>query len=343
MAASSVRCNGDDTPPRFFDAASDAVVTETGTDASADGGAQHAKIIAVNASADLPAIRLCFGVGLQNDGSDSKVAAISPVPSGSIVPGGGVTLPDLGLDLSMSALTPYAMNAASIGTSVQTCDQLVQSLGAGTDYFALPTIKNGTLATGTTVMIAITGCEPAAIDGAGDSTTCGPTYSPNTGNLVGNAFTLDRVIANTSRFGAQVVHAASATAGVWFASYGTHTLTALLRPQDGGPDEIIASGVLYEEIQPANAASLAMPTIDQTSFVVSADNGDAGGLTTIPLPLVYEATTGQATGENAYFVAGSNYTFVVIGDPRVSPVLDGGLFNGYSLHTLAFPNDPPLP
>jgi hypothetical protein len=63
----------------------------------------------------------------------------------------------------------------------------------------------------------------------------------------------------------------------------------------------------------------------------------------IPLPLVYEATTGQSTGENAYFAPGVNYTFVFLGDPRAGATLDGGVFNGYSLHALAFPNDPTLP
>jgi hypothetical protein len=336
-----VGCNGDDTPPKFFDSGTDVDATND-ADAS-DASTVHAKIIAVNASADLGTVKLCFGFGFQNDGSDSKVAAIAPVPRGSIIAGGGQPLPDLGLDLSTSAVTPYAVLTSSIGTSAQTCDALIQSLAAGMDYFAMPTIKNGTLAAGTTVMLAMTGCVPAAIDGSGDATTCGPTYDPSKGNLAASAFSLDKVIGNSSRFGTQVVHAASATSGVWFTLYGTHALTALLRPQDGGADEIIADGVLFQQIAPTSAASLAMPVIDQTSLVMSADNGDAGGQTTIPLPLVYEATTGQATGENAYFVAGANYTFVVTGDPRVSTTLDGGIFNGYSLHALAFPNDPPLP
>jgi hypothetical protein len=46
------------------------------------------------------------------------------------------------------------------------------------------------------------------------------------------------------------------------------------------------------------------------------------------------------TGENTYFAPGANYTFVVLGDPRASTIVDGGLFNGYSLHALAFPNNP---
>jgi len=35
--------------------------------------------------------------------------------------------------------------------------------------------------------------------------------------------------------------------------------------------------------------------------------------------------------------------FVLVGDPAQPTLLDGGAFNGYSLHALAFPNNPPLP
>jgi hypothetical protein len=308
-----------------------------------DAGTEPAKLLAVHASADLGAIRLCFGLGVQNDGSDSKVAAITPVPKAPIVPGVGSALPDLGMDLSMKAVIPYVLLASSIGTSAQTCDALVQSLAAGTDYFALPIIKNGVLANNTTFMLAIAGCMPSSLDPSGDPTTCGTDYDANKGNISAGVFSLDRVIANTSRFGAQVVHASSAASGVWFTLYGTHAITGLLHPFDGGADEIIASGIPYLQIAPPNAASLSMPVVDQTAFVVSSDNGDAGGSTAIPLPLVYEATTGQATGENAYFVPGVNYAFVVTGDPRAPTTLDGGVFNGYSLHVLAFPTDPTLP
>ena len=328
--ALTLGCNGDDTPPRFFDSGSDAAdATADGPDAS-DAGGGDAKIIVVNASADLGAIRLCVAIGLQNDGSDATIVPITPLPSAAIGPGVGSMLPDLG-DLSHKAVTPYAVLVSSIGTSTQTCDSLVNVLASNKDYFVLPTVKNGTFAAGTTELVAITGCVRSALDSNADTITCGASYNATVGNLLASAFQLDKVIANSQRFGAQIVHASS--------SFGTQGITALLRPFDGGADEIIASNVAYQTLAPKFAASLAMPTVDQTSLVVSADNAD-GGTTSIPLPLVYEATTGQATGENAYFVVGSNYTFVLVGDPRAPTTLDGGVFNGFSLHALAYPNGP---
>ena len=38
-----------------------------------------------------------------------------------------------------------------------------------------------------------------------------------------------------------------------------------------------------------------------------------------------------------------NYAFTVSGDPRAPTTLDGGVFNGYALHLLAFPTNPQLP
>jgi hypothetical protein len=341
VALVTMACDGDNTPPSFFDSGTDATL-----DGAADGpdgaATTHAKIIVVHASPDLGAIRLCLAVGTQNDGSDAVVVAAPPIPKGLIAPGGGVVLPDVG-DLSGEAVTPYAVLSASIGTSTQTCDTLVKNLVVGTDYFVLPTIKRLALVPNATFMLAVTGCVRAALDSAADATTCGPTYNATTGNVSASLYTLDQVITNSQRFGAQVVHAAAPTSGSWYTLFGTHGLNALLRPFDGGADEIIATSMLYQQLAPPNAASLAMPAIDQTAFVISADNADAGGATSIPLPLVYEATTGQVSGENAYFVAGVNYTFVVVGDPRAPTTFDGGVLNGYALHALAFPNNPVVP
>jgi hypothetical protein len=343
-------CDGDTTPPSFFDSGTDATTDATSdsgdaSDASDAGPTSHAKVIVVHASPDLPAVRVCFATGLQNDGSDAQMAPIAPLPKTGIAPGGGAILPDLGVDLSQKAITPYVMIASKIAGNA-TCDQLATTLTANTDYFALPTIKNGTFAAGTTVLVAATGCLPTSMDGLADITTCGADYNATKGNLAIQDFKLDRVIGNTQRFGAQLAHVASPASGVWTAQYGATDVSASLSPFDGGATEIIVDHTKLFTLAPGAAASLAMPTVDQTSLVVAAVNPDGGAppkSMSIPLPLVYEATTGQATGENAYFAPGVNYTFVFVGDPRQQATMDGGVFNGYSLHALAFPNDPALP
>lgn len=349
LACVANACDGDDTPPSFFDGGGDAPADSTvdaPSDAS-DASTAHAKILAVHATPDVAAFRLCFGVGLQNDGSDAVTLATAPAPKTAFAPGAGGALPDLG-DLSQKAVTPYVVLASAI-TSAATCDALLAAdagLASGTDYFVLPTIKNGTFAAATTTLLAITGCLPTSIDSSADITTCGLGYDGAKGNLTGRTFALDRVIGNSQRFGVQLAHVASPATGVWTALYNATTVNAVLHPFDGGADEVIAQGITLDTLAPTSAASLSMPLVDQTSIIVSAVNPDGGAPATeaaIPLPLVYEATTGQPSGENAYFVAGANYTFVFVGDPRAPTTLDGGAFNGNALHLLAFPNDPTIP
>ncbi len=347
VLAFSFGCDsGDDTPAKFFDASTDSTddaPTDAATDAPTEASTAHAKIVAVHASPDLPAVRFCFGLGVQNDGSQAVIAPIPALPQTPLAPGAGAVLPDLG-DFS-NAVTPYAVMASKI-TGNATCDQLIGPLGAGSDYFALPTIKNGTFASGTTHLVALTGCLSQSADALADLTTCGPTWDASKGNLALDVLALDHVVANSQRFGAQIAHVASPAAGVWAGLYGSTAVSARLHPLDGGADEPIADSVALGALAPPNAASLAMPSVDETSLVVAPVNPDGGAPPTqasIPLPLVYEATTGQATGEKAYFAPGVNYTFVFVGDPRVATTVDGGAFNGYSLHALAFPNDPATP
>jgi hypothetical protein len=339
-------CDGDDTPPSFFDGGGDATadVANEASDASEAGPTTHAKLIVVHASPDVAAFRMCFALGVQNDGTDAQMDPIPPLPSTATSPGAGAILPDFG-DLSQQAVTPYVIVASKI-TSAAPCDQLVKSLTANIDYYPLPTIKRFTFAPGTTSMIALTGCLASALDGLADTTTCGVDYNAAKGNLALQIFSLDRVITNTLRFGAQLAHVATAANGVWSGQFGATQVGALLHPFDGGADEIIVDQTTLFTLSPTSAASLAMPTVDTTAFVVSAVNPDGGtspAQSSVPLPLVYEATTGQATGENTYFAPGVNYTFVFLGDPRQPTTMDGGAFNGYSLHALAFPNDPKLP
>jgi hypothetical protein len=339
--AGLVACNGDDTPPSHFDSGSDAM---NGSDAPVP--TVHAKMLVVHASPDVGAIRICFAIGLQNDGSDGVIAPIQPIPSSAINAGEGAALPDLGVDLSQKALTPYVFLAGLLGTGLQTCDVLASTLTVNTDFYVLPTIKNGTLVPSSTIMLALTGCLRNSLDSNADATTCGAAYDGTMGNLAFESFTLDQVIANTQRFGAQVVHVASPASGVWSLLYGAPSVSASILPLDGGAGVVVTDMVNVGQVAPTTAASLTMPVVDQSAFQVSAVSPDGGvspASLTIPMPLVFEATTGETTGENAYFVPGTNYSFVFLGDPRLPTTLDGGVFNGYALHLLAFPNDPTLP
>ena len=357
MGSGAWACDGDTTPAKQFDSGADAT-TDASADAPAesavDAGSVRAKMLAVHASPDLPALRVCFGVGLQNDGSDAVVASLVPVPDKAptgqpypgLFPGAGVALPDFGVDLSQKALTPYLIVASKLASSTQSCDALLSpdagTLTPGVDYFEMPTLKNGTFANDTTIALVATGCLPQAADPSASSVLCGSDYSASAGNLALRVFSLDRAIKGA--FGAQFLQASSPAAGELALTSGSGDLSAELHPLDGGAGQPIAAGVKYGELQPATAAALAAPDVNQTSLLVTVPgDGGAAFSSAFPLPLVYEVTTGQPTGAAAYFASGANYTFVLVGDPAQPTLLDGGAFNGYSLHALAFPSNPPLP
>src|SRR5689334_12512659 len=85
-------CDGDNTPPSFFDSGSADATTDATSDASDASDAApttHAKVILVHASPDVAALRLCFALGVQNDGSDAKMAPIAPLPNNALAPGAG--------------------------------------------------------------------------------------------------------------------------------------------------------------------------------------------------------------------------------------------------------------
>jgi len=357
LGAGAWACDGDTTPAKQFDSGADATTdapADAPADSTVDAGPTRAKMLAIHASPDLPAVRVCFGMGLQNDGSDAVVASVLPVPDKALTgqpypglfPGAGAALPDFGIDLSQKALTPYLIVASKLAASTQSCDALLApnagTLTPGVDYFKMPTLKNGTFASDTTIALVVTGCLPQAADPSASAVLCGGDYGTSAGNLAVQLFSLDRAVKGA--FGAQFLQASSAAAGKFALAYGTGDLTAELHPLDGGAGQPIATGVKYGELQPGTAAALVAPDVNQTSLLVTVPgDGGAAFSSSFPLPLVYEVTTGQPTGAAAYFASGANYTFVLVGDPAQPTLLDGGAFNGYSLHALAFPNSPPLP
>ncbi len=369
--AGTAACSGDDTSTPQ-DAGSDMNViddgvpdtgTDTGSDA-ADAGPARAKILVVHASPDVPPVRICFAVGTKSDGSDAVIAPFPPLPDkteGSLpfpglFPGTGGPLPDLGADLSQKVIVPYVIIASKVASDVApadggvapvACDTLLQGDGgltANVDYMKLPPIPSGTFMPGKTLLLAATGCLPTSADPNANVIACGADYDSTLGNVAIKIFDLDRIIADTQKSGAQVAH------------LSPKLFTGLL----AGVTEIDAgsdAGVVYEpitpnnapvnyaQLKPAPAASLSLPPASNAALVLSAVNPDGGApIATFPVPFtfIYASTTGQLVGADQYFTANSNYTFVVVGDPQKAFLSDAGV-DGYGLHVLAFPNDPPIP
>jgi hypothetical protein len=248
---------------------------------------------------------------------------------------------------------------ADAGGAEKTCDALVGMKGQGgtltknTDYFQLASIPKGALANDTTVLIAATGCLPKAADGTADTARCGSDWTAGGGNVAAKLFVLDRAIADATKMGAQVAHVASAWDGVIAAAHGgpvTQVTGFATPPPDasalGAP--LTPTGINFDELKPMVAASRGVVG-ENDFFYVRTVGADAGLVAAFALPLhtIVTLTNGSPTGTGpdggAYFIAGTNYTFVLLGDPTAQQlVADGGLnpnYKGYGLHVIAFPND----
>ena len=370
-AALAVGCTGDDTTPAVLpDAGNDQNVVDTGKDVTPipDGGTdgsvlENAKVIAVQAAPGFPALRFCFGIGLKADGSDAVIAPLAPLPDSiakvgqpypGLFQGTGGPLPDLGLDLSNKALTPYLLVAGNAtvagdvkpdgGSAPIGCDTLIEGdagLVSGTDFIKLPTLPAGTLAKGTTVMLAVTGC--LASDPGGNA-RCGSTWNNTTGNVKLVGFVLDRKVADAGAVGVQVAHLSSALAGFAGPTVSSYLVGPIV---DSGADAFVlpqTQNQAYGELKPATALANTLDNADTTAFSFTVNAADGGVLKTIALPLatIVKFSTVVSASAGTYFANGANYTFVVVGDPTQATFLDdaGTIFNTKSVHVMGFPNNP---
>lgn len=362
-------CTGDDTPPAFFpeagttDVAND-VPSDVATDAS-DAAVENAKVIAVHASPDLPAFRVCFAIGAKGDGSDALMAPLPPLPDRrsspaqpypGIFPGTGGVMPDLLTDLSTKAITPYLVFASAVktiervdGGTITGCDKLIGgdagTLALGTDYVKLGTIPPGTLAKNSTLVLTGTGCLPIADDPTANSQRCGADYNGGTGNLALRIFVLDRTVGDPGKVGVRVIHASQPLDGVANAAGAVGVVASLTSVFDGGSNTATlvgpGEGLKFGEQKPSKSVQTPFPAAADGTLTVAAASSDGGTLASASFPLttIHQLSTGASTGADTYFANGQNVVFVVVGDPAVTLVTDAGV-NGYGLHVLGFPTNP---
>ncbi len=361
-------CGGDDsTPATATDSGTLPDVTTGGdsgpgldsaTDSPVADAGQHGKILVVNASPDLGPFRVCVAIGKKADGSDGTVAplaalpdvAVGPQPFPGIFQGTGGAFPDV-KDLTGDNVTPYVILAQKIATDVKptdggverTCDALVGaggSLTVNVDYFKLPTIPAGTFTNNSTHILGALGCLPKAVDANADIAHCGPDYVDATGNLGIHIFALSRTAPTPGTLGADFAHFSGGLSAA-------PIFPVMINADASVP--ISATPVAYASVGPATPASIpgVVPTTSQFGIALpTADGGTTGIIAAAPLLLVQQVTIGATTPAD-YFANDQSYTFVVIGDPAISALVDAGSgqppgFNGFGLHFLGFNNNPPF-
>jgi hypothetical protein len=365
-----------------------------GGDANTPPPPVHGKVILVHASAFAPALRFCYGSVNAPDGGDAGTVAMvpgypSPNTALGVPPGTGGPAADTSVDLKDRTLEIYAINSAAPGLAGQlppadggvsaelTCDKLIgaKALAAdaggpvaplvqGVDYWDIGQLPAGTLADGTTTLLAVTGCAPGQVDGDKALVECPSPYDPSAGNLSLWSAKLDTTSPlDGGSIGAQFAYASypfslvSGTKGGVGAIAGFYlNTTTTIFPDagvtDGGdagdaaveaaapvvvPVTVpfpITEGATYGTLSPAAAAPVSGVTFDGTSgfFVnsVTADGGPAFILPGVPLNVALPLPGIQAlsvpSADAGIFANGAGYVFILVGDPTAPSFVgvDGG-------------------
>ena len=349
--------------------------------ADADAGPPapvHGKLILVHASSFAPALRFCFGSVTGTDAGDAGSVTITPsyaAPNTAlgVPPGTGGPAADTSVDLANRTLEIYAINAAALTSQVPgdagtelTCDKLIGSkalaadaggigLRPGFDYWDIGTLPAGTLADGTTTLLAVNGCTPGLADVNDQLVECPAGYNPSVGDLGFWSAKLDTTTPlDGGSIGAQFAYASypfslvGSTAGgvAAVAGFYLNTTTTIFpdagAPPDGGdagdaaveaaapitvPVTVpfyVASGVTNGQLAPTTTVPVSNITFDGTSgFFVSSITADGGPVLVAPstplkvaLPLPNIQQISAPSADGGYFANGSGYVFVLVGNPK---------------------------
>lgn len=311
---------------------------------------------------------------------DSALPAGIPYPAlyagtGGPLPSTGADLSKVAITVYLIKATKlYALGNTVKSTPAGqrlTCDKLLAKgdagpgLVEGTDYWKMPVIPKGQIARDATSLIVVGGCPkdaPAAIQAK--CNLPGKAWDSTNGNLNFLAWKVDRVITDATKLGVQFAHASSPLGAVQGATNATFGANVIDLAVDGGNPQQLTQTVALGELKPTAAKSISLPTVGVTLGLLTtpAPITDAGAdadpdaappgptVTQIPMPWANIAQLSGTTAA-ALFTVGKNVTFVLVGDPQAPTYIDpadggpstadgGGVFNRYSIHYLAFPNDP---
>jgi hypothetical protein len=340
---------------------------------------EHGKLILVHASTYAPPMRFCFGF-VHGDAGSVTLAQVAAAPNTALglPPGLGGPAADTAADLADQTIEVYGIVASALtsqtadaGSAELLCNQLIGAsalpadggglgLVQGLNYWDLGQLPSGTIADGTTTLLAVVGCAP------GNTTTqdveCPTGYNASTGDLGLWFKTLDRTTTaspDASAIGAQFadlslpfqILASGVTGGLTSSTAGfyvTRLETVDAGTPDGGSDggdagdaapvqievpgptlPLVATGATYETFAPPTAIQVPGIAFDGTSgFFVDAvtPDGGAAGAFAVSLPLPTIRGLSFPSSDAGTFQNGSNYVFVLLGDPQQPSFIgaDGG-------------------
>jgi hypothetical protein len=359
-----------------------------GTDAdAAPPPPVHGKLILVNASASPLAfnptgsLRFCFGFAHGTDGGDAGTVTVSKTPPApntlqGVPQGTGGPAADTATDIASQNIVIYGINSAALATQTPdagsaelNCSDLIgdNALAAdagglglveGQSYWNLGTLPAGTIADGTTTLVAVTGCGPGNTTTALDSCPLGYAADVATGDLGLSVAKLDTTTQADGGVGAQFAYAstpfstastlyggAAVAAGFFTTTFVTPDAgisdaavsdAADAAPVDAGAPQPVPVNTFIPIAAPVENGQLAPPTLavvpgltfdSLSGFAVSAITADGGPTVLNPgFPFPFIQAVSAPNADAGIFGNGNGYVFVLVGDPRLSSFIgaDGG-------------------
>jgi hypothetical protein len=269
--------------------------------------------------------------------------------------GGAVALPDASSMLG-GDLVIYAIDAQSLAYADQTtgpnappsaysCAARIDGSGNGqkvapTAILTMPTIPSGTIAQGSTVVLALRGCLGTAYDHKATTARCGADWSASAGNLRMDVVPVPGASAPAPEPGVFAVQAAQLSpalavlagdAGVVVSFGAQGAADAGVVTSLSAPDQILPSAPLQV------ATGIPLASFGQLGFAVNVGNASGAHLwMSLAQSLDLVDPTQNPT---QYFAQPTTYVVAVVGDPAGAPpggAGDAG-YDGTGLHLLVLP------
>jgi hypothetical protein len=328
-----------------------------------DAGPPNAKLQLVNAATsfgpdnEVGAIRVCYGL------APTVLAPLPPLPdtaaAGQPFPGvfigTGGAVDGTGADLSTIAITPYLINAQTLGergiikgNAANACAGLIfqdagGALEEGKDFWKLPAIPANTFLKNKSYILILTGCAgnatvtPAAKCGADFTAT---PDTPGNGNLKVTVHEVDRATAiDADKIGAQFIHASAAgNAVITNGPPALGFVPAFMKAADAGAGSPLVTAPVAVNAK-TDLTQVANVNVATDLFTINVNANPETLPIAIPLPLIQQATFGGPPPDGGAYRNGAAFTFIAVGDPQ-EPAQVGGNFNTKTFHYIAFPNDP---
>jgi len=342
VAAGAIHCGASDAPDSAGDQPGVASADDAGgraDSASATPGAgtygadaNASGVIAVHASGNLPAFRLCFG----NDGAAGNLV---PLPDRDLMPQSNVVGVDVGSAVRLRPLADVGLTISGNGGKPHTvyvipekflrppgrpantpCSALIcpglggDCLDAG-QFYALDALPPATYDRGVHLLV-VSGCVP----GSGDAATCGPDFDAAKGNAKVASIELVATLppsSSSSDFLVQIANLSPSLAGP-----ATRVTFGDLGGDAGAPIDVSPTlGV----ISPATPVTLPLDRSDARVYASHGFRVDAAGLAiTQSLASVQALSAPQALPQD-FYSAQSNFVLLLLGNPADTAKTGGPL------------------